>query len=74
MRGTEDSENVGFKVKIQKMKIMVSGLITSFQIGGETVEAVADFIFWGAPKITADVTIAMKLKDTCSLQEKLWPA
>ena len=50
MRGTEDSENVGFKVKIQKMKIMASGLITSFQIGGETVEAVADFIFGGLQK------------------------
>ena len=50
---------------------MASGPITSREIDGETVEAVADFIFGGAPKITADVTIAMKLKDTCSLQEKL---
>ena len=54
MRVTEDSENIGFKVKIQKMKIMASGPTTSLQIGGETVEAVADFIFGGAPKITAD--------------------
>ena len=53
MKVKEKSENIGFKVKIQKMKIMASGPTTSLQIGGETVEAVADFIFWGS-KITAD--------------------
>ena len=63
----EESEKVGLKLNIQKTKIMASGLITSWQIDGETV---ADFIFW-APKSLQMVTAAMKLKDTCSLEEKL---
>ena len=64
-----ESENVGLKLNIQKMKIMTSGPITSWQIDGETV---ADFIL-GAPKSLQMVTIAMKLKDTYSLEGKLWP-
>ena len=68
----EDSENVGLKLNIQKMKIMASGPITSWEIDGETVETVAGFIFLGS-KITADVITAMKLKDAYSLEEKLWP-
>ena len=63
----EESENVGLKLNIQKTKIMASGPITSWQIDGKTV---ADFIFW-APKSLQMVTAAMKLKDTCSLEEKL---
>ena len=63
----EESEKVGLKLNIQKMKIMASGPITSWQIDGETV---TDFIF-GAPKSLQKVTEAMKLKDTCSLEEKL---
>ena len=66
----EESEKVGLKLNIQKMKIMASGPSTSWEIDGETVRTVSDFIFWGS-KITADVTAAMKLKDTCSLEEKL---
>ena len=66
----EDSEKVGLKLNIQKMKIMASGPITSWQIDGETVETLADFIFW-APKSLQMVTAAMKLKDTYSLEEKL---
>ena len=61
---------VGLKLNIQKTKIMASGLITSWQIDGETVETVTDFIFW-APISLQMVTVAMKLKDTCSLEEKL---
>ena len=72
MKEKEESEKVGLKLNIQKTKIMASGPITSWQIGGETVETVADFIFWGS-KITADGTAAMKLKDTYSLEEKLGP-
>ena len=67
----EESEKAGLKLNIQKMKIMVSGPITSWQIDGETVETVADYIFWGAPKSLQIVTAAMKLKDACSLEEKL---
>ena len=52
---------------------MASGPITSWQIDGETVETVADFLFWGAPKSLQMVTAALKLKDACSLEEKLWP-
>ena len=59
------------KLNIQKTKIMAFGPITSWQIDGETVETVADFIFWGAPKSLQMVTAAMKLKDTCSLEAKL---
>ena len=64
---------VGLKLNIQKTKIMASGPITSWQIDGETVETVADFIFWGAPKSLKMVTTAMKLKDAYSLEAKLWP-
>ena len=71
MKLKEGSENVGFKLNIQKTKIMASGPITSWEIDGETVETVADCIFWGAPKSLQMVTAAMKLKDTCSLEEKL---
>ena len=67
----EKSEEVGLKLNIQKTKIMASGPITSWQIGGETVETVADFILGGAPKSLQMVTAAMKLKDACSLEEKL---
>ena len=66
----EDSEKVGLKLNIQKTKIMASSPITSWEIDGETVETVADFIFW-APKSLQMVTAAMKLKDTYSLEEKL---
>ena len=68
----EESGKVGLKLNIQKTKIMASGPITSWQIDGETVETVLDFIFW-ASKITAVVTADMKLKDAYSLEEKLWP-
>ena len=73
MKVKEKSEKVGLKLNIQKTKIMASGPITSWQTDGETVETVTDFIFWGS-KITADGgDCTMKLKDTCSLEEKLWP-
>ena len=65
----KESERIGLKLNIQKMKIMASSPITSWQIDGETVETVADFIF-GAPKSLQMVTAAMKLKDTYSLEEK----
>ena len=70
MKVKEESEKFGLKLNIQKMKIMVSGPITSWEIDGETVETVSDFIFW-APKSLQMVTAAMKLKDVCSLEEKL---
>ena len=70
MKVKDKSEKVGLQLNIQKTKIMVSGPITSWQIDGETVETVADFIF-GAPKSLQVVTAAMKLKDTCSLEGKL---
>ena len=69
MKVKEESEKVGLKLNIQKTKITVSGSITSWQIDGETVETVSDFIFW-APKSLQMVTAAMKLKDTYSLEEK----
>ena len=69
MKVKEKSEKVGFKLNIQKMKIMASGPITSWQIDGETV---SDFIFW-APKSLQMVTAALKLKDTYSLEGKLGP-
>ena len=72
MKVKEESEKVGLKLNIQKMKIMASGPITSWELDGETVETVSDFIFVGS-KINADVTAAMKLKDAYSLEEKLWP-
>ena len=71
MKVKEESKKVGFKLNIQKMKIMASCPITSQQIDGGTVEMVADFIFW-APKSQQMVTAAMKLKDTYSLEGKLW--
>ena len=70
MKVKGESEKVGLKLNSQKMKIMASGLITSWQIDGETVETVADFTFW-APKSLQMVTVAMKLKDAYSLEEKL---
>ena len=70
MKVKEESENVGLKLSIQKSKIMASGHITSWEIDGETVETVTDFIL-GAPKSLQMVTAAMKLKDACSLEEKL---
>ena len=69
----EESEKVGLKLNIQKMKIMASDPTSSWEIDGETVETVRDFIFLG-PKITADDGCSMKLKYTCSLEEKLWPS
>ena len=70
MKVKEESEKVGLKLNIQKTKIMASSPITSWEIGGETVETVSDFIFW-APKSLQMVIAAMKLKDTYSLEEKL---
>ena len=68
----EESEKICLKLNIQKTKIMAPGPITSWQIDGETVETVSDFIFWGgAPKSLQMVTAAMKLKDAYSLEEKL---
>ena len=67
----EESEKVDLKLNIQKTKIMASGPITSWQIDGDTVETVTG-LFWGAPKSLHVVTTAMKLKDACSLEEKLW--
>ena len=71
MKVKEKSGKVGLKLNIQKTKIMASGSITSWEIDGETVETVSDFIFWGAPKSLQMVTEAMKLKDACSLEKKL---
>ena len=72
MKVKKESEEVGLNLNIQKTNIMVSSPITSWQIDGETVETVADFIL-GAPKSLQIVTAPMKLKDACSLEEKLWP-
>ena len=72
MKVKEESEKVGLKLNIQKTKIMASGPIPSWQIDGETMKTVTDFIFLGS-KITADGAAAMKLRDACSLEEKLWP-
>ena len=71
MKVKEESEKVGLKLNIHKSKIMASSPITSWQIDGETVETMADFIFW-APKSLQMVTAAMKLQDTYSLEGKLW--
>ena len=74
MKVKEESENVGLKLSIQKTKIMASGPITSWEIDGETVETVSDciiIIFFLAPKSLQMMIAAMKLKDTCSLEEKL---
>ena len=73
MKVKGESEKVGLKLNIQKTKIMASGPITSWEIDGETVETLLDFIFFGAPKSLQMVTAAMKLKDAYSLEEKLWP-
>jgi len=73
MKVKEESEKVGLKLNIQKTKIMAFGSITSWQIDGETMETVSDFIFFLAPKSLQMVTAAMKLKNTCLLEEKLWP-
>ena len=70
MKVKEESEKVGLKLNIQKTKIMASGPITPWQIDGETVETVTDLLSW-APKSLQIVTAAMKLKDTCSLEDKL---
>ena len=70
MKVKVESEKFGLKLNIQKTKIMASGPITSWQIDGERVETVADFIFW-APKSLEMVTAAVKLKDACSLEGKL---
>ena len=72
MKVKEESEKVGLKLNIQKTKIMTSGPTTSWEIDGETVETVSDFIFLGS-KITVIVIAAMKLKDAYSLEGKLWP-
>ena len=73
MKVKEESERVGLKLNIQKMRIMTSSPITAWQIDGETMETVTDFIYFGS-KITADdFTEAMKIKDACSLEEKLCP-
>ena len=68
----EEIEKVSLKLSIQKTEIMASGPITSWQIDGETVETVSDFIFW-APKLLQMVIATMKLKDAYSLEGKLWP-
>ena len=72
MKVKEESGKVGLKLNIQKTKIMTSDPITSWQIDEETMETVRDY-FWGAPKSLQMVTAVMKLKDTCFLEENLWP-
>ena len=72
MKVKEDSEKVGLRLNIQKTKIMASGPISSWQIGGETMKQ-WETLFWGAPKSLQMVIAAMKLKDACPLEEKLWP-
>ena len=72
MKVKQESEKVGLKLNIQKTKIMVSGPITSWEIDGETVETVSDFIFLGSKSLQM-VIAAMKLKDAYSLEGKLWP-
>ena len=71
MKVKEESEKFGFKLNIQKTKIMASGPITSWEIDGETVETMSDFIFGGSPKSLQIAIAAMKLKDAYSLEEKL---
>ena len=72
MKVKEESEKVGLKLNIQKTEIMASSLITSWQIDGEIMETVWDFIFLGS-KTTADGDCSHETKDACSLEEKLWP-
>ena len=71
MKVKEETEKAGLKLNFQKTKIMASGPITSWEIDGETVATVLDFLFFWAPKSLHMVTAAMKLKDACSLKEKL---
>ena len=71
MKVKEESEKLGLKLNTKKSKIMASGPITSWEIDGETVETVSDFVFWGAPKSLQMVIAAMKLKDAYSLEETL---
>ena len=71
MKVKEESKKAGLKLSIQKIKIMASSPITSWQIDGETMKTVSDFIFWGAPKSLQMVIAAMKLKDAYSLEKKL---
>ena len=73
MKVKEESDKVGLKLNIQKTKIRASGPITSWEIDGEIVETVSEFIFGGAPKSPQMVIAAMKLKDAYSLEEKSWP-
>ena len=74
MKVKEENEKAGLKLSIQKTKIMASDPITSWQIGGETMETMTDFILFSrAPNSLQMVTTAMKLNDACSLEEKLWP-
>ena len=73
MKVKQESEKVGLRLNIQKMKIMASGPITSWEIDGETVETVSDFLGGGAPKSLQMVITALKLKDAYSLEGKLWP-
>ena len=68
----KESEKVGLKLNIQETKIMAFGPISSWQIDGETMETVTDFIFWSSKSLQM-VTVAMKLKDACSLEDRLWP-
>ena len=72
MKVKEEAEKVDLKLSIQKTKIMASGPITSWQIDGETVEQSQTLFFWASTKSLQMVTEAMKLKDACSLEEKLW--
>ena len=72
MKVKVESEKVGLKLNIQKMKIMASSPTTSWEIDGETVETVSDFLFFWAPKSLQMLTAAMKLKDAYSFEEKLW--
>ena len=72
MRVKKESEKVGLKLNIQKTKIMASSPITSWQIDGEKMETVTEFFFLLDFKITVDSNCSLKLKDTCSLEEKLW--
>ena len=73
MKVKEESEKVGLKLNLEKTKIMASGLITSWEIDGETVETVSEFILGGAPKSLQMVIAAIKLKDTYTLEGNLWP-
>ena len=72
MKVKEESENAGWKLNIQKTNIMASGPITLWQIDGEAMETVTDFIFLGS-KVIADGDCSHEIKDTCSLEEKVWP-